>query len=244
MPQIYPIFPNGFAANSYLVTEDGKQAVCIDPASPRILAEAQRRGLDVKFVLLTHGHFDHVGGCAAFSQTGAKIGCLAAEKALAEEHNLGAEFGMPVPPFRVDFTFSDGDELSLAGMTFQVIATAGHTVGSVCFLLPQAEGVCSHSPAPLGGKVPQAEGVCYHLPAPLGGKVPQAEGGCLYSLFTGDTLFRESVGRTDLPTGSVARLHESLARLCALPFDCKLFPGHGEISTLSYEKTHNGYLKW
>lgn len=226
MPQIYPIYPSGFAANSYLVTEDGKQAVCIDPASPRILAEAQRRGLDVKFVLLTHGHFDHVGGCAAFSQTGAKIGCLAAEKTLAEEHNLGVEFGMPVPPFRVDFTFSDGDELPLAGMTFQVIATAGHTAGSVCFLLPQAEGVCSHSPAPLGGKM------------------PQAEGGCLYSLFTGDTLFRESVGRTDLPTGSVARLHESLARLRALPFDCKLFPGHGEISTLSYEKTHNGYLKW
>lgn len=202
--QIYPIFPNGFAANSYLVTADGARAVCIDPASPHVLKEAKRRGLDVQFVLLTHGHFDHVGGCAAFSQTGAKIGCLSAEKRLAEQENAGELFGVSVPAFSVDFTFEDGECLLLAGLSFRVLATPGHTAGSACFLLAE--------------------------------EAPPA-------LFTGDTLFCGSVGRTDLPTGDARRLEESLARLCALPFDCKLYPGHGEISTLFYEKTHNGYLK-
>ena len=65
--QIVKIAPRGFAANAYLLTEDGENAVVIDPAQPQVLAEAKRRGLCVKFALLTHGHFDHVGGCAALS---------------------------------------------------------------------------------------------------------------------------------------------------------------------------------
>ncbi len=61
-------------------------------------------------------------------------------------------------------------------------------------------------------------------------------------LFCGDTIFRESVGRTDLPTGDFAQLCASIQRLAALKGDCKLFPGHGEATTLSHERINNPYL--
>lgn len=197
--KLYRIEPKGFGSNSYLVTEDGVRAVAVD-AGTDTLARAQRLGLTVGYVLLTHGHFDHIGGCAALQRAGAKIGCMAAERELALRHNLGREFlGEDVPPFTVDFTFSDGDALSLAGMEFRVLATPGHTAGSCCFLL--------------GGV-----------------------------LFTGDTLFHLDVGRCDLPTGDETALRASLRRLLALG-DMKIFPGHGEESSLAYEREHNGYLK-
>ena len=93
--QVIKIYPKGFASNTYLVTEDGKRAVAIDPAQPRVLKEAEKRGLNVEYVLLTHGHFDHTGGCAALQAQGAKVGCLEAEKPLATgEENLAAYFGV------------------------------------------------------------------------------------------------------------------------------------------------------
>ena len=134
--QIIKIYPRGFAANAYFVTEDGVRAVCIDPAQTRVLDEAEKRGLRVEYVLLTHGHFDHIGGCAALQRAGAKIGCSAAEKPLAlGKDNMAEAFGLgAVPPFRVDFTFNGGDTLDLCGVSFRVIATPGHTAGGVCLL--------------------------------------------------------------------------------------------------------------
>ena len=134
--QIYKINPVGFASNSYLLTEDGEHAVCIDPAQPRILAEAQKRGLIVTHVLLTHGHFDHIGGIAALQQEGAKVGCLFGEERLAIADNLADSFGkgLEIEPFFIDFTLKDGEEIELAGIHIKVIATAGHTAGSACYL--------------------------------------------------------------------------------------------------------------
>lgn len=135
--QIYKINPIGFASNSYLLTEDGEHAVCIDPAQPRILKEAQRRGLTVTHVLLTHGHFDHIGGIAALQEEGAKVGCLFGEERLAIADNLADSFGegLVIEPFFIDFTVKDGEILELDGMKIQVIATAGHTAGSACYLV-------------------------------------------------------------------------------------------------------------
>ena len=198
---IYKIYPKGFASNCYFVTADGKHAVAIDPAQPRVLEEAERRGLLVDYVLLTHGHFDHVCGCAVLQKAGAKVGCLAAEKQIALSNaNMGAAFGVHVPPFMVDFTFEDGEVLELCGLKFEVIATPGHTAGSCCYLAENA-------------------------------------------LFTGDTLFAEEVGRTDLPTGSGAELKRSLKKLAALEGDYHIYAGHGEDSTLDAERAHNVYLK-
>lgn len=129
------IYPVGFAANSYLLTEDGKTAVAIDPAQPRILEEAQKRGLKVEFVLLTHGHFDHVGGVAALRQAGARVGCAEAEREIALRRNLAREFGYgAVAPFLVDFTVSDGETFELCKIRIRAIATPGHTAGGVSYL--------------------------------------------------------------------------------------------------------------
>lgn len=199
--QVFKMYPQGFAANSYLLTQDEKTAVVIDPAQPRIADEAKRRGLTVTHVLLTHGHFDHIGGCAALQAEGAKVGCLAKEAPLAlGKNNMADYFGGHVPPFSVDFTFGDGDILSLDGMQFLVIATPGHTAGGACFCIGD-------------------------------------------HLFTGDTLFAGDIGRSDLPTGSGAQLTESVRKLYALQGDFTVCPGHGEDTTLEYERHNNGWVR-
>lgn len=133
--KVYKIYPKGFASNCYLFTQDGKTAVAVDPAQPRIVEEANARGLTVKYVLLTHGHFDHIGGCGALQKAGAKIGCGKEEKALVlGADNLARHFGCEIECFDVDFTFRDGEVLDLCGMKITVVSTPGHTKGSVCFV--------------------------------------------------------------------------------------------------------------
>ncbi len=193
------ILPQGFAANCYLITADGKNAVAIDPAVPQVLEEATRRGLFVHTVLLTHGHFDHVGGCAALREAGAEVGCLEGEKPLAETHNLASELGgiQNFPPVHIDFTFRDGEVLERFGMRISVMGTPGHTAGSCCYLADTA-------------------------------------------LFSGDTLFLEGYGRTDLPTGNRRALFESIRRLLRMEGDLLIYPGHGEATTLAHERAFWG----
>ena len=188
-------------ANSYLVTADGASAVLIDCGGEEPLAEAERRGLRVAAVLLTHGHFDHIGGCAAAKRRGIPVGCAAAEERLiAAQPAFAAQLGLRVPPFAPDFTFSGGDSLAYGGLTFRVLATPGHTPGGVCFA-------------------------------------------CGGALFTGDTLFAGSVGRTDLPGGSAAELRESLRMLFALEGDYTVYPGHDAATTLAYERKYNPFAE-
>lgn len=196
---VHKIYPQGFASNSYLLTADGKRAVAIDPAQPRILEEAQKRGLEVRYVLLTHGHFDHIGGCAALQKAGAKIGCMETEIPLVlGKDNMGKEYGVTVPPFQIDFTFRGGDTFRSCGTELKIMATPGHTAGSACFLTWD-------------------------------------------KIFSGDTLFKGAVGRTDLPTGSASALERSLQELFALKSDRMVFAGHGEETTLENERRDN---KW
>lgn len=188
-------------ANSYLVTADGASAVLIDCGGEEPLAEAERRGLRVAAVLLTHGHFDHIGGCAAAKRRGIPVGCAAAEESLiVAQPAFAAQLGLRVPPFAPDFTFSGGDSLAYGGLTFRVLATPGHTPGGVCFA-------------------------------------------CGGALFTGDTLFAGSVGRTDLPGGSAAALRESLRMLFALEGDYTVYPGHDTATTLAYERKYNPFAE-
>ena len=196
---IYTVPAGPLRANSYLLTEDDKDAVIIDCGGAEPLQEAQRRGLTPRFVLLTHGHFDHIGGCAALQAAGAQGGCAEAElQLLASSANLSSDMGLRIPPFRPDFTFRGGDELDLCGMRFSVIATPGHTPGGVTFRVGDA-------------------------------------------LFTGDTLFRESVGRVDFPGGSGAQLRESIRRLLAIEGDLAVYPGHDEPTTLGHERKYNPF---
>lgn len=196
-------------SNCYIVTADNKTAVAIDTAWPKWLECAKKDwGLTITHVLLTHGHFDHLYGCAVLQAKGVKIGCLDKEKELVlGDGNLAKRVGFPLEPFNIDFTFKDGDTFYLNGVKFQVIATPGHTAGSCCFLTePDSVGTA----------------------------------GCL---FTGDTLFCRSVGRTDLPTGNKRELKKSIQKLYALEGEYTVYPGHGEYTMLSEEREENPFYK-
>lgn len=198
---VYTVPAGPLRANSYLITQDGENAVLIDCGGKEPLLFAKEKGLSVRYVLLTHGHFDHIGGCAAAQEAGAEVACLDKEAPLLSSRaNLAADAGVPVPPFRADFTFRGGERLSLCGLTINVVATPGHTPGGACF-------VCD---------------------------------GCL---FTGDTLFFESVGRTDFPGGSGAQLRESVKKLLALDGDMTVYPGHDEPTTLAHERAYNPFAQ-
>ena len=203
--QIITISPRGFGSNTYVLTEDGKNAVLIDPAQNRVESELMKLGIKAEYVLLTHCHFDHVGGVATLQEGGAKVLCSAEEKPLiGTEADLFSAFGAPRVPYRVDETFLDGEEKKLCGMDIKMLLTPGHTKGSCCYLVTSKDG----------GRY----------------------------LFTGDTLFAGSIGRTDFPTGDLAQMRESLRRIVALEGDCPLYAGHQEPSTLETERKTNPFI--
>lgn len=200
--KIIKIKPVGFAANSYILTQDGVNAVAVDPAQPGIADYLAQSGLKCRYVLLTHGHFDHVGGCGVLYEAGAKILCGEKEKDfLFSSANRGIFGGVPIPEFEVSQTLRDGEKITLCGMDFQAISTPGHTVGGMCYLTED-------------------------------------------TLFSGDTLFRCSVGRTDLPTGNAGELAESLKKLFALKGDYTVRCGHEEDTSLEFERRFNPYARF
>ncbi len=204
--EIITLSPRGFGANTYVITTDNRRAIVIDPAQPRIEGELLKRGLQPTHVLLTHCHFDHVGGVAALQEGGARVYCSAEEKPLIGTYaDLFEAFGAPRSPYRVDETFADGEEKTLCGVRVQALITPGHTQGSCCYLITDDEGK--------------------------------------KYLFTGDTLFCDSIGRTDFPTGNVAQMRASLKRLSNLEGDMPLYAGHNEETTLDRERKYNPFLQ-
>lgn len=202
--QIIKISPRGFGANTYVLTQDNQTAIVIDPSQPRVESELIKLGLKAEYVLLTHCHFDHVGGVAALQQAGAKVLCSAQEKPLVGTNaDLFELFGAPRTPFQIDDVLVDNEERILCGIKVKTLLTPGHTKGSVCYQITENDG----------GRY----------------------------LFTGDTLFCDSIGRTDFPTGDLSTLMQSLRRLTALE-DMPIYPGHNEESTLAREKQQNPFL--
>lgn len=202
--KIHKIYPNGFGSNTYAITGDGKTAVVIDPSSKHVESKLLALGLDVKFVLLTHCHFDHVGGVSVLQQSGAKVLCLDKEAMLVNtKADLADLFGAPIPHYTVDQTLVDGQEIELCGLKIKVFATPGHTAGSACYLFADDEG---------------------------------------RYLLSGDTLFEDSIGRTDFPTGNIGTLRKSLKFLASLE-DMPVYAGHGEDTTIEKERKNNPFLQ-
>lgn len=204
--------------NCYFLYRDGeKDCIVADPADQgaNIYSALQKNGFRVAGILLTHGHFDHIWGLDALrdAANGAaeadgvgevKVYAHEAEKELLRDvhKNVSEQAGRPCRTF-ADVYVKDGQELSLAGMDFRVIATPGHTAGGCCYYFPEA-GI----------------------------------------LLAGDTLFAESVGRTDFPTGSMGTLVRSIRdKLFVLPDETKVYPGHGERTTIGHEKEYNPFLQ-
>ena len=185
-----------YQTNTYLAwNEDSDTCVIIDPGyePDYILTKVRSLGKQVAAILLTHGHFDHVGGVKAIAQvTGCPVYICTDDLTMPQQYTAGSLF----------YTdhYAEGSVLELAGLTIRVLHTPGHTRGSVCLLVED-------------------------------------------TLFAGDTLFRESCGRTDLPGGDWAQILQSLRRLKALPETTKVFSGHGPSTTIGEEKMWNPYMR-
>lgn len=196
MTHIQTLTLGSYGTNCYIVWgDDSRRCVIIDPGySPeQILAEVNRLGMTAEAILLTHGHFDHVGGVRQLAEaTGCSVYLCEKELSLPTPFTAG--------PLYYTHLYGEGDVLSLAGLTITVLHTPGHTPGSVCLMTES-------------------------------------------SLFSGDTLFAGSCGRTDLPGGDWDTICASLRRLGMLEQNLSVYPGHGESTALDQEKRYNPYLK-
>lgn len=193
--------------NCYFIYKEGSNRVLfIDPADQgaTLYKKLEDAGLEVAAILLTHGHFDHIWGVEKLRElSGAKVYALDAEKPLLESagKNVSRSAGRECT-LEADVFLKDGQKVEIEGMTFEVIATPGHTVGSCCFYFEEDK-----------------------------------------ILVSGDTLFAESVGRTDLPTGSMSEIVRSVKeKLFVLPDDVKVYPGHMGSTTIGYEKENNPFV--
>lgn len=186
---VYCLYP--ICTNCYLISDGGECAV-IDPASSAELLrdEIERTGAKLKYILLTHGHFDHIGGAdglkACFPE--AKIMISADDAAMLSDPRMNASalFGGESVFCLSDYeTVADGDILMLGNEKISVMATPGHTKGSLCYI-------------------------------------------CSDAVYTGDTLFDDGCGRTDLPNAAPEKIEASFSRIKRMYGGKAAFPGHGE----------------
>ena len=203
MPKI-DILPLGsYQTNCYIVwAADSNRCAVIDPGyePETVLARLARLGLTLDAILLTHGHFDHVGAVEALVKaTGCKL--FMSQRDYSQRKNPMNDYLYPLhdQDFCEVFFCEEGEFITVGGLNFSVMETPGHTWGSVCYL-------------------------------------------CGDAMFCGDTLFAGSCGRTDLPGGDRITMLESLERLGEMDTDYRVFPGHGESSTLLREQKTNPYM--
>lgn len=196
MLKMYTLPLGDYQTNCYILHEESSASCCIiDPGfTPQVvLSKVESLGLTVEAVLLTHGHFDHVGGV---KEIAADTGC----KVYIHPDELSMPPMMTGGSLYYTHTYTDGTVLNLAGLTISVRHTPGHTPGSVCLIVDNV-------------------------------------------MFSGDTLFAGSCGRTDLPGGSWPTITNSLHLLASMQTNYRVFPGHGESTTLAEEKQYNPYMR-
>ncbi len=193
------------STNCYIIYRDGgRKALIVDPADngAYLLNKCRELGVEPEAILLTHGHFDHIMAVEDLRRAfPCKVYAHEDEAAMLRDPslNLSGHMGSGQVSFQADELLRDGQIVRLLDYDWKVIATPGHTSGSVCYYLAE-ESV----------------------------------------LLSGDTLFAESLGRTDFPTGNVDQIVASISeKLFALPDDTMVYPGHGDPTTIAHEKQYN-----
>jgi hydroxyacylglutathione hydrolase len=211
-----------------------REALVIDPGDEvtRILELLGRHKLTVKAIVSTHAHIDHVGGLSKLHQyTGAPVLMHRDDLPLYQAMEMQAAFLGVVPPdlTDVDQLLKEGDVLRWGMFEAQVLHTPGHTPGSVSLYLPHDAGKISvPKESEKAGDSEDSEKII--LPAP--------------QLFSGDTLFAGSIGRTDLWGGSMEQIMDSLrTKLMHLPDETVVHPGHGPVTTIGNERHLNPFLQ-
>lgn len=195
-----------FQANCYILfDEKTKEAAVIDPSGdfPEIRSYIEANGIKVKYIIITHGHGDHIGALQELKEyTNADV-CIHKgdyDMLKSKRKNYSEEMGGPKVEMAADRLLDDGEILRLGDTELNIIHTPGHSKGGICIY-------------------------------------------CEGSLFSGDTLFACSIGRTDLEGGSFDEIIASIKeKLLVLPEDTKVYPGHGSSSTILIEKKRNPFL--
>ena len=187
--------------NCYILQGDSNQCLAIDPGGqPDVVLEflGERK---LAAILLTHGHFDHVGAVKALVKA-TDCALWMHEGDYSQTRSPQNAFFYPLAncTFTEVQLWEEGQVIQAAGLEFTVLSTPGHTWGSVCLM-------------------------------------------CEDHIFSGDTLFQDSCGRTDLPGGSMPTMLQSLKRLKMLEGDYAVHPGHGPSTTLADEKKYNPYMQ-
>lgn len=191
--------------NYLLVDEETKEAVLIDctEKSSKIDEAIKRHGAKLKYILLTHGHFDHILGVNEFKS---KYGCKALIHEKDEELVQNVEkfmkgFGFaPAEIQKIDEYVKENNIIKIGDQKIRVLHTPGHSQGSVCYLTEN-------------------------------------------KLFSGDTIFKECVGRTDLMGGSFSTITKSInEKIFTLDENIEILPGHGPSTTVAHEKANNKFI--
>ena len=202
--RVKKILVGSFGTNCYLVHDDQNVGVVIDPGFDADTIIEECEGMDIRYILLTHTHFDHFSALEGVRKKfPAPLAVYEAAAAGLTDRkiNVSSSFmsgGMEEKP--ADILLKDGETVKAGGVELKVLYTPGHTAGDCCYV---GDGF----------------------------------------LFTGDILFRDEVGRTDLPGGDYSTLLRSLKRIAELPGDYTVCPGHGDVSSLEYERQNNPYMQ-
>lgn len=202
--------PSGaLQVNTYLaVDEETNKGFIVDPGgyNPALTKMVKDENIDIEYIILTHGHSDHICGVKEHLEDfpGAKVVADKEEEPMLHDvrFNFSAEFGMPYT-VDADIYVTDGDEINVGNINLKFFHTPGHSPGGMC-IYAEKENV----------------------------------------LFSGDTLFRQSIGRTDFPGCSFEALAESIKeKLFVLPDETQVFPGHMGPTQIGFEKRNNPFVR-
>lgn len=207
--KIYLVHLSHMDTNCYIVADEKtNEAVVIDPGeyTQKLVDKIEKENLQIKYILLTHGHFDHILGVHDLKEkTGARVLIHIEDAECLEDENKSLmgmiERGIQVP-VKSDMVFDEGDKITFGNVSLEVMHTPGHTKGSVCFVNEEERAI-----------------------------------------FSGDTIFYQTYGRTDFPGGSDDEMLKSLYRIYSLRGDYSLYPGHGIMTTIEKERKTNRYMR-
>lgn len=207
--QVYNIPTGAIGTNTYLVydNDESKTGFLVDPGEHNsgVTEKIREQGINIKYIMLTHGHADHIMGVKGFQKDfpDCKVVAHINEKEMLsdEEFNMSPQFGHPTA-FDADIYVEDDQELKVGELEVKFLFTPGHSPGGMCIYIPEEN-----------------------------------------TLFSGDTLFQCSIGRTDFPGCSFAALKKAIhEKLWPLPNETSVFPGHMGPTTIGFEKENNPFV--